>query len=343
MDQPPFFHATHHSMKKRCTDHDYRSRSMYMVTLTVEGRRNLLGSLVGDPALPVGQAGAAALSPSLLGTAVEEEWKDVPKRYPEVADIALQLMPDHLHLIAFVTRRLEVTFPTVIASFEGHCRQRYKSLITRGLAPAVPQYILEEQDLAKKERRKSQLGLLFEIGFNDKILWRAGELQSWRRYLADNPRRRLIKERCPDLFTVKRNIGSHGYTFEALGNAFLLDYPRRVFVQCSRRISDADLAALLRKAEPDFANESVFVSASVSPGEKLVMRQAFDRGCPTIVLRENGFAQYEKPHGKAFDACAEGKLLLLAPWEHHTEKKLISREQCLNLNRMAQAISTDRL
>ena len=343
MDQPPFFHATHHSMKKRCTNHDYRSRSMYMITLTVEGRRNLLGSLVGDPALPVGQAGAAALSPSLLGTAVEEEWKDVPKRYPEVADIALQLMPDHLHLIAFVTRRMEVTFPTVIASFEGHCRQRYKSLIARGLAPAVPPYILAEQDLAKKERRKSQLGLLFEIGFNDKILWRAGELQAWKRYLADNPRRRLIKERCPDLFTVKHNIGSHGYTFEALGNAFLLDYPRRVFVQCSRCVSDADLDFLLHKAEPDFENGSVFVSASVSPGEKLVMRQAFDRGCPTIVLRENGFAQYEKPHGKAFDACAEGKLLLLAPWEHHTEKRLISREQCLGLNRMAQAISTDRL
>ena len=122
MDQPLFFHATHHSMKHRCTDHDYCSRSMYMITLTIEGRRNLLGSLVGDPSLPVGQAGAASLRPSLLGTAVEEEWKDVPKRYPEVADIELQLMPDHLHLIAFVTRRMDVTFPTVIASFEGHCR-----------------------------------------------------------------------------------------------------------------------------------------------------------------------------------------------------------------------------
>lgn len=330
-------------MKHRCTNHDYRSRSMYMITLTIEGRRSLLGCLVGDPSLPVGQAGAAALSPSLLGTAVEEEWKDVPKRYPEVADIELQLMPDHLHLIAFVTRRMDVTFPTVIASFEGHCRQRYNSLIAQGLAPAVPQYILEEQDLAKKERRKSQLGLLFEIGFNDKILWRAGELQAWKRYLADNPRRRLIKERYPDLFTVKHHIDSYGYTFEALGNTFLLDYPRRIFVQCSRRVSDADLDFLLRKAEPDFENKSVFVSASVSPGEKLVMRRAFKRGCPTIVLRENGFAQYEKPHGKAFDACAEGKLLLLAPWEHHTERRVISREQCLGLNRMAQAISTDRL
>lgn len=343
MEQPLYYHATNHSMKRRCDSHDYHARCMYMITLVVEGRRNVFGRLVGDPFLSVGQVGAASLEPSLLGRAVEEAWKDLPRRYPEVNNIALQLMPDHLHFIVFVTKRMEVALPTVIASFEGYCRQRYKALIRQGLAPAVPQYISEEQSLAKKEGRKSGLGLLFEIGYNDKILWREGELQLWKQYLADNPRRRLIKERCPELFMVKRNVDSHGFTFEALGNVFLLDYPRRIYVQCSRRISDSDLAALLHKAKPDFENGSVFVSASVSPGEKLVMRRAFESGCPTIVLRENGFAQYEKPHGKAFDACAEGKLLLLAPWEHHTEKRLISREQCLYLNRMALAISTDRL
>lgn len=343
MAKPPFFRPPNHNMKRRCKGHDYHSRCMYMITLVVEGRRNILGRLIGDPTLSVGQLGAATLAPSPLGEAVEEEWMDLPKRYPEVEGIALQLMPDHLHLIIFVTKKMKVTLSTVIASFEGYCRQRYETLIRQGLSPAVPQDILAEQDLARREGRKSRLGLLFEIGFNDKILWREGELQAWKQYLADNPRRRLIRERTPELFTVKLNINSHGFMFEALGNEFLLDYPRRIYVQCSRQLSDADIAALLRKAEPDFENGSVFVSASISPGEKIVMRQAFDSGCPTIVLRENGFAQYEKPHGKAFDACAEGKLLLLAPWKHHTEKKVISREQCLNLNRMAEAISTDRL
>ena len=343
MDHPSSYHATEHSMKRRCKGHDYHSRSMYMITLVVEGRRNILVHLIGDPALSVGQLGAATLALSPLGEAVEEEWNNIPTQYPEVSNIALQLMPDHLHLIIFVTKKMKVTLSTVIASFEGYCRQRYEALIKQGLAPAVPKNILEEQALAREENRKSRLGLLFEIGFNDKILWREGELQAWKQYLADNPRRRLIKGLNPEFFMVKHNINRYGYTFEALGNEFLLDYPRRIYVQCSRQLSDADIAALLRKAEPDFENGSVFVSASVSPGEKTVMRQAFDNGCPTIVLRENGFAQYEKPHGSAFDACAEGRLLLLAPWEHHTEKKVISREQCLNLNRMAEAISTDRL
>ena len=30
--------------------------------------------------------------------------------------------------------------------------------------------------------------------------------------------------------------------------------------------------------------------------------------------------------------------MMLAPWEHHNERLTISREQCLQLNAMAQAI-----
>lgn len=129
MEQPLYYHATNHSMKRRCDSHDYHARCMYMITLVVEGRRNVFGRLVGDPFLSVGQVGAASLEPSLLGRAVEEAWKDLPRRYPEVNNIALQLMPDHLHFIVFVTKRMEVALPTVIASFEGYCRQRYKALI----------------------------------------------------------------------------------------------------------------------------------------------------------------------------------------------------------------------
>ena len=37
------------------------------------------------------------------------------------------------------------------------------------------------------------VGLLFETGYNDKILLQEGELDNWRRYLADNPRRLMLK------------------------------------------------------------------------------------------------------------------------------------------------------
>ncbi|MBR1425956.1 MAG: hypothetical protein IJ581_00740 [Paludibacteraceae bacterium] len=44
------------SMQRRRVGHDYTSRRMYLITMTIEGRRPLLGRLVGE-------AGAASPSP----------------------------------------------------------------------------------------------------------------------------------------------------------------------------------------------------------------------------------------------------------------------------------------
>lgn len=38
----------HHSMKRRCFAHDYKSRSIYMVTLEVKGRGHLTGVAHGQ-------------------------------------------------------------------------------------------------------------------------------------------------------------------------------------------------------------------------------------------------------------------------------------------------------
>jgi hypothetical protein len=68
------------------------------------------------------------------------------------------------------------------------------------------------------------------------------------------------------------------------------------------------------------------------------MREAMDRGYNIILLRENGFPPLYKPSGESFTTCSEGSLLQISPWEFHMERKTISREQCLILNRMAEEI-----
>jgi hypothetical protein len=82
----------------------------------------------------------------------------------------------------------------------------------------------------------------------------------------------------------------------------------------------------------------VLVSPCISPGEKEVSRAALTEGLPLVVLLENGFAPGWKPPGAWFKACAEGRLLLLAPWPHHAEKRPITRAQCLALNALAERI-----
>ena len=64
---------------------------------------------------------------------------------------------------------------------------------------------------------------------------------------------------------------------------------------------------------------------------------AFDAGFPTIIM-ENGFTPLSKPHGEQFEACARGQLLMLAPWEHHNEKRKVTAEQCQQMNLMTQEI-----
>ena len=82
----------------------------------------------------------------------------------------------------------------------------------------------------------------------------------------------------------------------------------------------------------------VLISAAIATREKEVMREAMDRGYNIILLRENGFPPLYKPSGESFTVCSEGRLLQISPWEFHMERKTISREQCLILNRMAEEI-----
>jgi hypothetical protein len=181
-------------------------------------------------------------------------------------------------------------------------------------------------------------GLLWSKGYNDRILYNYYQLDRWKAYLRDNPRRLLVKHQHPEFFRVQRNLQYAELSFSAIGNRFLLDYPVKLQVQCSRRLTlealEQKKADLLSAA----AQGAVLVSPAISPGEKAIMRAAFDAGYPLIILQENGFTDLAKPGGARFDACARGQLLLLAPWEHHNERLVIRRDQCLQLNEMARQI-----
>ena len=180
---------------------------------------------------------------------------------------------------------------------------------------------------------------LFEKGYNDKILLRPGQLDNWKRYLDDNPRRLAIKRQCPDYFTIMQHITIGEWSCQMVGNRFLLTVPDRAAVIVHRADSDQEFAQ--KKARWLALGEmgGVLVSAAIATREKEVMREAMDRGYRLILLRENGFPPLYKPAGESFMACSEGRLLQISPWEYHMQRKTISREQCLILNRLAEEIA----
>ena len=339
------------SMTRRRLGHDYEARRMYLITITVEGRRPLLGHLAGNPQVAHGAEGAPHIVLSPLGQAVEEAWLSISTFHPEVQVVALQLMPDHLHGILFVRERMSQHLGHIIKGFKAATNKAYRGLVCSSVAvPSVPSFLPSVSSAATVSQRTGpdgkrnrslddrKHGLLWSIGYTDGILDNEGQLQRWIAYLRDNPRRLLMKRQRPDLFRVQRNLQVGGEVFSAIGNRYLLERPVRLQVMCSRRLTDAEIEEKKAYFLEQARQGAVLVSLSISKGEKAVMRAAFEAGYPLILLQENGFTDLAKPEGRRFDACAEGRMLILAPWEHHNERRLIRRDQCLTLNDMAAMI-----
>ena len=181
--------------------------------------------------------------------------------------------------------------------------------------------------------------VLFEEGYNDKILLHEGQLDNWKAYLDDNPRRLLLKRRNPQLFTVRYGMEVADHRCQIVGNRFLLGIPDKMAVIVHRRYTDTENARLREEWLACGERGGVLVSAAIAQKEKEVLREAMNRGYRIILLRENGFPKFYKPSGEAFDACSEGLLLQISPWEYHMERKTITRAQCLELNAMAESIA----
>ena len=182
--------------------------------------------------------------------------------------------------------------------------------------------------------------LCWEAGYNDTILRGKEHLNAMTRYVRDNPHRLWEKRQCPEFFTLHRNLKIGGTTFMTMGNRHLLDYPLKVQVQCSRHATHEEIEALARKILLMAASGHVVVSPAISRGEKLVMRRVFDAGFRTIIVVGKSLSPLEKPQGRQFEACVEGRLLLVALCDNSTSEKKLTRRQCLSLNALAQAITT---
>ena len=347
--QKPFAGEKKPSMLRRCVGHDYSGRQIYMITMVTEGRRPLFGQVVGKSDAPAGSDDAPRIELSPLGQRVNDEWWAASLHHPEVKVLALQMMPDHLHGIMFVTKQMEKPLGMLLRGFKQSCNRHYRELVL-GITPPVPSVpsvpsvaLPTQQPRPKQDRRNEDRshGMLFARGYNDKLLLCEGQLETWVRYLNDNPRRLLMKREHPDLFRVQRNVEAAGMTFSAIGNRFLLDRPVRLQVQCSRRLSEAEIQEQVTHFLTAARQGAVLVSPAISPGEKAVMQAAFNENLPLIYLQENGFTDLAKPGGSRMETCARGQLLILAPWEHHNEQITISRSQCLKLNDIARLLTVE--
>lgn len=359
-------HDTRHSMKRRSPWHDYHGRGTYMLTLVVEGRMALLGRLEGRVDARPGDGDAPKVMLSELGMAiVTEEIPKINRYYPQVEVWKVCIMPDHIHMIVRVKEDLRGG--QAIKSLGTGARGEQASAETSetNTAETRENEAGSIEMTTKRGKEMESLGMvvkgfkmgcnkaywriygmntaprkgLFELGYNDKVLLHEGQLNGWKRYLDDNPRRLMVKRIKPELFTVMLDKVVVGRRCQMVGNCFLLDNPDKVAVIVHRRYSEGEVARLREEWLACGERGGVLVSAAISPKEKEILREAMNRGYRIVLLRENGFPRLYKPCGESFDACSKGLLLQISPWEYHMEKKTITREQCLELNEMAERIA----
>ena len=290
---------------------DYRSPAIYLLTLVIADRQPLLGQLVGE---------TIRLSP--LGEQIAAEIERIPT-YRNASSIEVYsyvVMPDHVHILIQVHDRLPKHLGSYIGWFKLQCSDRYNELF-----PAAGQVLGDVPPsntpaagpvLADVSARN----IIFAPEYHDRILTHKGQLANMKNYILDNPRRLALKRANPDLFRLHRQTLVGDTACTTLGNIFLADYPQRAVLQCSRCLTPADISALRDECLVEAANGTIYITAAISEGEKLIARSLREAGFPLIILLENGFPKpddphhkYFKPRGVYFEACAAGRLLLVEP------------------------------
>ena len=335
---------TIHSMLRRCKGWDYSQPAVYMITIVLADRRSrTLGEVLGDTIAEHCAERSARCELTALGQAVAACWEAIPRFYPHVELICHQVMPDHFHGILRVKERLPCHLGQVVKGFKLGCNKAARSAC-----------------------RPPSAGGLFAEGFNDTILFRKGQLEKMVAYVKSNPLRLAIKRSHREFFKRVDDLAVGALHFSAIGNRFLLDRPL-VQVQCSRRFFaykrvgtrgkpkiDRDAAGepIAAVVTPEYEalkdelltaahHGMVLISPCISDGERQIAREAFMAGVPLVTMHNKGFSKYQKPSGRYFDACADGKLLMLAPaaWPYQPGEKPMTRFDATAMNRLCQWIA----
>lgn len=372
-ERAAFWQETKHRMTRRLAGWDYRQRAIYMITVTLEDRRGEpLGKLAKNgegyiAPTPFGEAVLEALAemPRIAPQVEIIAVQLMPDHIHFIVFVKALLARPLGSLVRGFKAGAVKRWKLLAENGES---QGY--IAKNGESQNCPSSVPGHSCAGGFVPGHFCAGLRWAEGFQDTVLLHEGQLKAMITYLRDNPRRLAEKRANPALFRRVERIelpldgGRLTGSFEALGNRHLLERPLAQ-VQCSRRFfayrreakrgggmkiaRTPDGEPIIESESPEYRERlesalaaaehgAVVLSPCISDGERQIAREAMKRRLPLVALKNMGFAKLEKPAGRYFDACAEGRLLLLAPaaWPYTTQEKPMTRFDATALNRIAQ-------
>lgn len=285
--------------------HDYTSRCIYHFTLMKHSATPQFGSLAGDCHLPIGSSGSSHIRASEIGNAIKQSLRHVSDIHPALRLFQYALMPDHLHMIISVEDQLDETVGRKLGAFKVGVNHR----------------IGTDQ--------------VFERGFNDQILTKSRKLDIIYNYLRANPYRLAIRKAYPDFFTRRNNLIIGDTPYQLYGNIHLLHNPFKDQVIVHRADDDQTFLANRDRWLHTATNGGVLVSPFISQREKSIRKESESSGGKFIFITNQPLGEREKPSGKDFDLCTQGRLLIIAP----SIPMPIDRSCCLKMNSLARIIT----
>lgn len=322
----------------------FKGVGIYHLTFVVAGRRRLLGEIVGEVAdvtrpfyknlttrVPaVDERGALAmvrLSP--FGKAVSSDLNGIEERYQGAITICRKMvLDDHLHVVLWVHRNIGKSILEVAHGFRQgmtHIAQdmgvwpRRQVAMSAGTCnvPELPYHVFEKPFV--------------------RTLSHAGQLADMCNYVVLNAYRKYMRRKHPDLFTMHKETVVGGLRYRSMGNHWLLDWPERQVVMCSRSMSEEAVQRQLEQVMSRAELGAVTYTAAKSMGERVIARAVREAGWPLVVLMLDGFPpagseaeRHYKPGGVYFDACLNGKLLLQEAYEeNYANPEVIERTEAM--------------
>ena len=349
----------------------WKGVGIYHVTMVIPNRKPLLGRLV----IPENDPMQARVELTPFGNKIKECMRTIPEYHPEVRIIGLRMMPDHVHIILYVTRTMKVGIKTVVRGFW----QGVKKIGRAYAASILPNDIRENErcnespnniqgnercnespnNIRGNERCnespnniRGNEGCLEDAVFTEfpfiRVMSRRGQLKAMIRYVQMNPQRLATKRLHPGFFRVQRGVEIAGRTYDAVGNiAILLEnqratvHVRRKMVEAAERGEDKPLRDYMNGCVAAARAGAVMVSPFISPKEKEVLMVLIEEKHQVIYLSDNGFGEFFKPSDTLFESVAAGRMLILSPHSFDADKRRISRGECVLLNNLAEEIAEE--
>ena len=336
------------SYRPRNPGHDYYGRGVYLVTLVVSQRAPLLGQLGKDVTHPDVMLSPLGEMVKQIWEIIPERQKIHGNH---VAVHACVCMPDHFHGVIEVLESMQWSLGDIMQAFKAACTSYWQQQHGHGhssnrpisadcYSENAPQWLRKKaclfnnegaliRNLSKRQRQEyyalvnREQRPLFDDNYDDTVCIDQRHREAMIAYVHDNPRRAILRHALPQMMqrTLHVRIGERDYGI--FGNLFLLRWANKLQVQCHRlhpvsrepyettsdytRQHQQWVAAVIQGA-------TVIVTPGISRGELIMKNECLKKGYPIIHIQKDPINPYWKPERMRFEACANGSLLILAPW-----------------------------